>query len=143
MYLNKKTYVGANYDFNNVTGTLALKRNDVPIPINLNKIRYILEEQAYWRKANQIHRWFVNNVQEGVDDCGIYEVYGEQLLELVELCRRVLADHSLADSLLPSQEGFFFGSTEYDEYYFADLESTIEQLEDVEPDTWYEYSSSW
>ena len=142
MYLNKKTYVGANYDFNNVTGTLALKRNDVPIPINLNKIRYILEEQAYWRKANQIHRWFVNNVQEGVDDCGIYEVYG-QLLELVELCRRVLADHSLADSLLPSQEGFFFGSTEYDEYYFADLESTIEQLEDVEPDTWYEYSSSW
>ena len=101
MYLNKKTYVGANYDFNNVTGTLALKRNDVPIPINLNKIRYILEEQAYWRKANQIHRWFVNNVQEGVDDCGIYEVYGEQLLELVELCRRVLADHSLADSLLP------------------------------------------
>lgn len=143
MYLNKKTYVGANYDFNNVTGTLALKRNDVPIPINLNKIRYILEEQAYWRKANQIHRWFVNNVQEGVDDCGIYEVYGEQLLELVELCRCVLADHSLADSLLPSQEGFFFGSTEYDEYYFADLESTIEQLEDVEPDTWYEYSSSW
>ena len=143
MYLNKKTYVGANYDFNSVTGTLALKRNDVPIPINLNKIRYILEEQAYWRKANQIHRWFVNNVQEGVDDCGIYEVYGEQLLELVELCRRVLADHSLADSLLPSQEGFFFGSTEYDEYYFADLESTIEQLEDVEPDTWYEYSSSW
>ena len=36
----------------------------------------------------------------------------------------------------PTHEGFFFGSTEYDEYYFADLESTIEQLEDVEPDTW-------
>ena len=143
MYLSKKTYIGANYDFNKITGTLALKREGVPIPVNLNKIRFILEEQAYWRKANQIHRWFVNNVQEGVDDCGIYEVYGEQLLELVELCKRVLADHSLADSLLPSQEGFFFVSTEYDEYYFADLESTIEQLKDVEPDTWYEYSSSW
>lgn len=143
MYLNKKTYIGANYEFNNITGTLALKRENVPIPIQLKKVRFILEEQAYWRKANQIHKWFVDNVQKGVDDCGIYLVSGEQLLKLVELCKRVLADHSLADSLLPSQDGFFFGSTEYDEYYFEDLENTIEQLSDIEPEECYEYHSSW
>ncbi|MBR1775957.1 hypothetical protein IJ750_02645 [bacterium] len=143
MYLNKKTYIGANYEFNNISGTLALKRDNVPIPIQLNKVRFILEEQAYWRKANQIHRWFVNNVQKGVDDCGTYEVSGEELLRLVDLCKRVLADHTLADSLLPSQDGFFFGSTEYDEYYFEDLENTLEQLKDVDADAWYEYHSSW
>lgn len=143
MHLRKKTYIGANYDFNNITGTLALKKDNKPIPLNLSKITYILEEQAYWLKANQIHRWFVDNVQHGVDDCGIYEVYGEQLLKLVELCKRVLTDHSLADSLLPSRDGFYFGSTKYNEFYFKDLESTVEQLKDVEPDTWYEYTSSW
>lgn len=34
----------------------------------------IMTEIAYWRKANHIHKWFVDNVQYGVDDCGTYEV---------------------------------------------------------------------
>ena len=25
---------------------------------------------AYWRKANQIHNWFVTNIQGGNDNCG-------------------------------------------------------------------------
>ena len=143
MYLNKKTYIGANFSFNNVTGTLALKRDDVPIDINLNKLKYVLEEQAYWRKANAIHKWFVDNVQGGVDDCRVYEVYGEKLLELVKLCKEILADHSKAEDLLPPCSGFFFGGTEYDEYYFECLEDTIEQLANVEADCYYEYDSSW
>lgn len=32
---------------------------------------------------------------------------------------------------LPTEEGFFFGDTDYNEYYVADLDSTIEQLEKV------------
>ena len=143
MYLNKKIYIGANYHFNKITGTLDIKQNGEPIPINLNKIKYILEEQASWHKVYQIHRWFVDNIQEGMDDGGIYEVYGKDLLKLVELCKCVLEDHSLADSLLPTPEGCFSGITEYDEYYFEDLEDTIEQLKDIDVDAWYEYTSSW
>ena len=41
------------------------------------------EEVGYWRKANQIHKWFVDNVQDGVDDCGEYKVTKEQLIETV------------------------------------------------------------
>lgn len=26
-------------------------------------------EYKYWRKANHIHAWFVNNVQDGIDEC--------------------------------------------------------------------------
>ena len=29
----------------------------------------LLTEAAYWRKANQIHNWFVENIQDGEDDC--------------------------------------------------------------------------
>jgi len=143
MFLSKKIYVGANYDFENVKATVHITKNGVPIDINPKKIKYIVEEQAYWRKANQIHKWFVDNVQGGDDDCKPYEVSGEQLLELVKLCKKVLKKKELAEELLPTQEGFFFGSTDYNEGYYQDLIDTIKQLKDVNKDYWYTYQSSW
>jgi hypothetical protein len=102
---------------------------------------------AYWRKSNQIHAWFVENCQNGEDDCREAYVSREQLTELIDLCKRVLADHSLAEELLPSQAGFFFGSTEYDEWYFGDIEQTVTMLEAVlreTPEDWnFSYQSSW
>jgi len=37
---------------------------------------------GYWRKANHIHSWFVENCQNGEDDCGNYYVSRENLEEL-------------------------------------------------------------
>jgi cysteine desulfurase len=45
---------------------------------------------VYWRKANQIHAWFVQNVQEGVDECERHWVPREKLVELRDLCLDVL-----------------------------------------------------
>ena len=55
--------------------------------------RNILEdiESSRWRKANQIHNWFVENVQDGIDDCSYHnEVTKEILEELLDICQRVL-----------------------------------------------------
>lgn len=82
----------------------------------------------YWRKANEIHRWFVDTCQDGVDDCEEYEVHPEQLMDLIDRCEQITVDHSLAQDLLPTQGGFFFGSTDYDEWYFNDLEETAINL---------------
>ena len=49
----------------------------------------ISEEVAYWRKANQIHKWFVDNIQNGEDDCGSYEVSKKQLEELLGICEEI------------------------------------------------------
>jgi hypothetical protein len=102
---------------------------------------------GYWRKSNQIHQWFVDNVQGGEDDCREYHVEREQLRELINLCKQVTENHDLAEELLPSQGGFFFGSTDYDEWYFGDIEETITMLEGVlkeTPDNWdFYYQSSW
>jgi len=103
---------------------------------------------AYWRKANAIHKWFVENVQNGVDDCNDYEVSAEQLAELLGLCRLVLHDKSIASRTLPTADGFFFGDTEYGEGYIADLEYTIEALDKLlsapRDYKWsFSYSSSW
>ena len=86
---------------------------------------------AYWRKANAIHQWFVDNVQDGVDECQRSWVPKEKLIELRDLCNEVIADPRKAPELLPTQAGFFFGSTTYDEWYYQDLKSTVEQINRV------------
>lgn len=101
-----------------------------------------------WRKANQIHNWFVHNVQGHTDDCQKYEVHLGQLRELVELCKEVLENKDKAIELLSPQAGFFFGSTDIDEYYFEDLEDTIDKLTPFITDPAWEswdfyYQSSW
>lgn len=78
-----------------------------------------------WRKSNQVHNWFVENVQKGVDDCGSYYVTREDLIKLKDTINTVLDDPDCADSLLPTRMGFFFGSTDLDEYYWDDLRETV------------------
>ena len=119
---------------------------------------------GYWRKANQIHNWFVENVQGGNDDCDCYPVSREQIEELKSLCEEILANVKLIDKgeneakeidnkalcedLLPTCSGFFFGDTEYDEWYLDDIKNTVEICNkalyetDWDTETLY-YVSSW
>lgn len=105
---------------------------------------------AYWRKVNAVHKWFVDNVQDGEDDCRNAYVPIEKLIELRNLCAKLLEsrDPEEAKELLPSQSGFFFGGTDYDEYYWSDLKDTVTQINAIvdHPDAEkfeYEYHSSW
>lgn len=150
----------------------------------------------YWRKENAIHKWFVDNVQDGVDDCGDYEVSVEQLRTLMDTCKKVIDSCTLVDGevmngmtysggrmepnmqegkvvddpeaaaeLLPTLDGFFFGDTDYDQWYYWGVKRTAEEIErmlgflDVRHESWggeyhvmpsepdwrvvFRYSSSW
>ena len=120
--------------------------------VDTRRVRYVEEEVGYWRKANAIHRWFVENVQKGEDDCKTYPVTLTQLITLRDLCQEVLNSKAveLAEATMPTKSGFFFGNTEYDDYYFDDLKSTIKIVdwileEDNMEGTYstYTYQSSW
>ena len=133
MFLEKKTYV-KNWDFQKPEEKHEInvkKGGEVVKNIDPTKIKYITEEVGYWRKANAIHAWFVKNVQGGKDECQKSYVSKKQLQELLDTVKRVLANPSLANELLPPQSGFFFGSTELDEWYFQDLRDTQKILEDA------------
>lgn len=101
---------------------------------------------GYWRKANAIHNWFVGSNE---DDCRPIYIDREQLVELLAICSQVLAakDEDLSSELLPSASGFFFGGTEYDDYYYDQVDYTIkliEKLLDNTDDSWsFEYQASW
>jgi hypothetical protein len=147
---------------------------EVPSSDNLNSVD-VEFEVAYWRKANQIHNWFVENVQDGEDDCKKYYVSKEQLKKLVDLCKkvkdvakleegdvlssttwvggketknyekgRVVQNVEEVEQLLPSSSGFFFGGTEYNEWYIRKIEDTITMLEPLlDKDLEFYYQASW
>ena len=86
---------------------------------------------GYWRKSNQIHDWFVKTVQDDIDDCKEYYVERDKLTELYQVVCEVLESRNTevaAEKLSPAA-GFFFGSTEIDEWYWQDLENTKEILQ--------------
>tara|TARA_R110000824_G_scaffold13251_2_gene57697 strand:+ start:1115 stop:1588 length:474 start_codon:yes stop_codon:yes gene_type:complete len=153
MYLNKQTYIGAHYSHRNVNVKLIVEKDgkQVNLGIENTKLESVTEECMYWRKANMIHKWFVDTVQDGEDNCGSYSVSIEQLEELQKLCAKIINDESKAEKCLPSQEGFFFGDTHYDEYYFAEIKYTYEKLTEIISNhdsvdgfyVDYSYSSSW
>ena len=146
MYLNKRTYVQQwEHQKPEEKYNVEVTKGGETANINPKKVKYIIEEAGYWRKQNQIHRWFVENIQNGTDDCGEYYVSKADLETLLELCEKVKADNALADGLLPGASGFFFGGTEYDEWYFNGIDNTIEILKEALEDEngEYLYSSSW
>jgi len=144
MYLYRKTYV-KNWDHNPTKWEVTVTKDNKLTHIDPKKITYIIEEAGYWRKANSIHKWFVNNVQKGNDDCGEYYVSKDKLQELLSLCNTVLDNPEHSSSVLPTTSGFFFGSTEYDHYYLEDIKYTAEMLEECinDDEAGYYYSSSW
>lgn len=147
MYLYKKTYVGAKYEWNEVGGTLEIIKGGTQLPITFNRVTYITEEVGYWRKANAIHRWFVDECQDGIDQCQEAYVDTEKLQELLDICIQIKNDHALAAELLPTTSGFFFGSTECDEYYYEDIDYTVDMLKRVlaedNANASFAYQSSW
>lgn len=153
MYLNGKNHLhewnhcGTDEPISKKIQNLFPELRDIRNPWGKNSIiESITVGVGYWRKANAIHRWFVQHVQDGTDDCGTYHVGRDELKKLRDTCARVLEDTSLADEMLPPAAGFFLGSSEVDEYYIECLTHTISIINDalrLNEEWSFEYQSSW
>lgn len=84
---------------------------------------------GYFRKVNFLVKYF-SDLGFDVEHQVPFYINKDQVTELRDRCRRVLDDHSLAEDLLPTMSGFFFGSTDYDEYYFGDVEEVLKYCEE-------------
>lgn len=177
MYLTKRRYV-KNWNFTKPEEkhTVTVKRAGKVIKDKM-PVTDIIYEAGYWRKANAIHKWFVDNcAKENYTGAEVY-VSEEQLQELLDKCKLIVEkavvvkgkiqngsrmvdgewkpimedgefiqnDEEIA-GILPTESGFFFGSTDYDEWYLADIKATIPILENCLDDTGdcsFYYSASW
>jgi hypothetical protein len=150
MYLSARKYMSKYFDpadtdriasINELFGVDGDEENDYGAQEVIFKV-------AYWRKANAIHQWFVDNVQGGEDDCGEYPVSRDKLESLMKLCEQIIDNKKLARELLPTTSGFFFGSTEYDDWYMGDVQHTADRIKKILEDSAFTkadfyYQSSW
>ena len=142
-YLSAKKYVSKwnytkNYDDKTVTQEFQdLLPMDAPDITRYGEFAGISVEYpvGYWRKANAIHRFFVANVGEEVDDCRQMWVDRDTIVDLRSRCLDVLKADNMEEMAkeveLETTSGFFFGSTDYDEWYQQDLERTVEICDHV------------
>jgi hypothetical protein len=158
MYLRTNKYV-SRFDYKTIDGDMQRKPNDdFKIVATLFGMEDKVDKDSfgginisfpmgYWRKANHIHNWFVLNVQDGEDNCASYYVPLHKLEELKVVCEDVLkAKHpDINDDILPTQSGFFFGGTDYDEYYYGAIQETIDIIDRciASGHQDFEYQSSW
>ena len=128
-----------------------------------NGDKKLSEEIMYWRKANHIHKWFVDKCNDGeMENCEYIKVNKENLEELKDTCEEllekvitkegkvkngetfkegkwepnwengtVIINTEVCEELLPTQSGFFFGGTDYNEYYLYDVENTLKGIEEI------------
>jgi hypothetical protein len=142
MYFKEQVYFSV-YEDNEVSQAVmkAIGREKTPF-CALNGVDLRV---GYWRKANQIHGWFVDNCAGGEDDCKPMLVPQTKIQKLHDLCVEALEKRT--DMLLPSREGFFFGPSSADdpEYYYEMLEYTRDVMAHAlaNPKNDYYYEASW
>lgn len=66
---------------------------------------------------------WVESIRKTDKDVSYQKVYKEK--------GQVVLNPELCEEMLPTEEGFFFGETNYDEYYVADIKDTIPMLQKV------------
>ena len=161
MYLSARKYIN-KIDWSAIDRQDTINYAEATIPqwnniVNAAELSHVADENdiygvsvsvncAYWRKVNSVHKWFVDNVQDGEDNCQEYYVSHDKLKELLTTARQALFKKDPSE--LPPSAGFFFGTYDIDEYYWSGIKSTIKQLSkltelpDFEELSFY-YQSSW
>lgn len=84
-------------------------------------------ELGYFRKVNFLVEYF------SLENCVDHICTEGELKDLLDKCNTVLEkrDNSISEELLPTTSGFFFGSTDYDEWYYHDIEHVKETLGNI------------
>lgn len=126
---NKK--VDAEWENSTLTYEKIEKKYD-----NLNpRITKIL---AYFIKVNFLVSWFEKHC--GLDNNEIFSIFGKaDIADLIETCEEVLTHREkdedkgvqFAKDNLPTCSGFFFGSTEYANWYFDDVECVLDDFSKI------------
>jgi len=142
MYLTAKKYLSSHRQEEKPLRTKIAEE----LGVTAYQAKEVSFDVMYWRKANAIHDWFVKNCQDGSDDCKEYLVDSAKLDDLVELCNEALINRD--SGLLEPVSGFFFGSTEKDEWYWQSLTETRDRLSELLTNpsavNWeFYYQSSW
>lgn len=92
---------------------------------------YYVGEDVYFRKVNFIYGFFSEEINPDTESCIVSK---SRIEDLIDACKRVFqnkGDVGYAEEHLPTQAGFFFGSTEYNDWYWEDVEDCYKKMTEV------------
>lgn len=92
-------------------------------------------EVAYFRKFNALQNYFEENFdQENCEDTNLtYDI----VVDLIDRLERVVkakafGNTDTAEELFPTTNGFFYGDTSYNEYYFEKIRDALRLFRQIE-----------
>lgn len=126
MHLYKRLYTqNWNHTPRERRHRITIERGDYGVS-GFDNPTYVIQEHHYWRKFNALHGYIVDTFANGVDKCQEIRLSKsdiEQILDILTECYK-----TKDSSLLKPKEGFLFGSTEVDEYYWDCIADSIDSL---------------
>lgn len=121
-----------------------------------------------WRKFNALHNYIINHFANGRDEYQRVYLLEEEIKEILNILKKVeesfktakikeekdgyiIYENPIAEKLLPTKDGFFFGSLDYDDFYLDYVKRSIKIFEEVlklleeRPEEGYDiyYQASW
>lgn len=124
MYNYKFDALGYNAYSNELVKVLT--PNEVETIFDYELKHCFIIEDAYFRKVNFIYAFFIKELEN--ESCIVDK---HRISQLIDACEDVLAhykDEDYAQEVLPTQSGFFFGSTLYDDWYWEDVKNCLTQM---------------
>lgn len=102
------------------------RNKDINRKSEIKKIEKNTEDVIYvgdFRKVNFLMSFF-----NYTGNCEYIEIRKEQVEELIQNCEDVLfwRGKTISEKLLETTPGFFFGSTDYDEYYYQKVQNVLD-----------------
>lgn len=119
---------------------------------NFKSVQTVISYQiGYFRKFNALHSYIVKTFADGIDNCQDIILYKEDVEKIKRVLDDVLNVHQQAEKakeILPTQSGYFFGGTDYDEYYFEEVKVAADLMQNLLDNFDFEkyqliYRASW
>ena len=97
IYLSKKTFIGAKYKSQAITGSISLFKRGKKIPVRLERLTYVIEDIFHGSKTHWLHNWLNTELPEYLGNAEDQEISEDLLDRLHQACIEVLEHRDKPD----------------------------------------------
>ena len=97
IYLSKKTFIGAKYKSQAITGSISLFKRGKKIPVKLERLAYVIEDIYHGSKTHWLHHWLEMELPEVFGNTEDQEISKGLMDRLHQACVDVLAHRNMTD----------------------------------------------
>ena len=97
IYLSKKTFIGAKYKSQAITGSISLFIRGKKIPIELQRVAFVIEDIFHGSKTHWFYNWLNTELPEYLGNAEDQEISEDLMDRLHQACIEVLEHRDKPD----------------------------------------------